>query len=217
MKRMKRLVAMLLAWTVMITVLPVSAYSGLAREGACPNHPVHDAGCGYVEGDESSPCLHICEKCVTPERLHELDSTLDEQIAALEEDYFGDGPAELTPEYQQALMSLYSSIATNGKMTVSLPESNTVETGITTEQTLPEGVKLVQDLKISVPEENITLTNGEGSAEDNVTLTFTLSQTVDYKVSFRLRVLEGSAMEDENYALANSRESGNDILKETKR
>lgn len=215
MKRMKRLVAMLLAWTVMITVLPVSAYSGLAREGACPNHPVHDAGCGYVEGDESSPCLHICEKCVTPERLHELDSTLDEQIAALEEDYFGDGPAELTPEYQQALMSLYSSIATNGKMTVSLPESNTVETGITTEQTLPEGVKLVQDLKISVPEENITLTNGEDSAEDNVTLTFTLSQTVDYKVSFRLRVLEGSAMEDENYALANSRESGNDILKET--
>ena len=208
MKGMKRIFAMLMALTVMLTVLPVSAYSGLALDGPCPNHPAHDAGCGYVEGE--SPCLHICEQCATPERLHELDSTLDEEIAALEEAYFGDGPAELTPEYQQALMSLYSTLSENGGMTVSLPKSNAAQTGITTEQTLPDGVVLDPELKINLPYgvEGVTVANGT-----DVTLRFGLNKAVDYEVSLRLRVLEGSAREGVNYALSGSTASGDDVLR----
>lgn len=210
MKKRKRLFAMLLALAMALTVLPVSAYSGLALDGPCPNHPVHDAGCGYVEGE--SPCLHICEKCATPERLHELDSTLDEEIAALEEAYFGDAPAELTPEYQEALMSLYATLSENGGMTVSLPARSQAQTGIATEQVLPEGAIFEPNLKISVPEP-ISVTNGTASAAGNVTLNFTLSKAVDYEVSFRLRVLEGSAREGVNYALSGSGESGSNVLK----
>lgn len=122
--------------------------------------------------------------------------------AECEDTYFENSPSESTGEYQQAMMSLYSTIENEGKMTFSMPgggvsggeagEGN--EDNMAAPQAIPAGTELKQDLKITVP-------NQVGTSNDrDVTLTFSLSEAVDYPVSFRLRTLEGSARAGENFA-----------------
>ena len=188
--RFRRFLALFVAVCTLMTGVPLTA---LAQEdpgtgGTCPNHVRHDESCGYVEGDETKPCLHVCESCATEERLLELDSTLDEQIEELASQYFGDGPAELTPEYQEALMKLYSSVQKNGMMTASLPGSDAAGEGTVEVEALEEGVEFDPEVKISVPGSFIHYTH-----DDETELTFKLSKAADYPVSFRVRTLGGSA------------------------
>lgn len=185
--KLKRLLALGMALCILLMAAPTAVPTSAFATSVCPNHPQHDATCGYVQGE--SPCLHVCEKCVTPERLRELNGTLDGQIKALEQQYFGDGPAKLTPEYQEALMSLYSMIQNGETMNFSLPGSNSLAAGAATElkTTIPPGAKLNQNLKITVPS-SATMTNGKA-----LSLTASISAKVNYDVTFRWRIVNGSA------------------------
>lgn len=193
--RFRRFLALFVAVCTFMTGVPLTA---LAQEdpgtgGTCPNHVRHDESCGYVEGDETKPCLHVCESCATEERLLELDSTLDEQIKELASQYFGDSPAELTPEYQEALMKLYSSVQKNGTMTASLPGSDAAGEGTVEVEALEEGVEFDPEVKIIAPEDILSTDDG------GIQLTFRLSKAADYPVSFRVRTLGASAKSGESF------------------
>lgn len=194
--RFRRFLALFVAVCTLMTGVPLTA---LAQEdpgtgGTCPNHVRHDESCGYVEGDETKPCLHVCESCATEERLLELDSTLDEQIEELASQYFGDGPAELTPEYQEALMKLYSSVQKNGTMTASLPGSDAAGEGTVEVEALEEGVEFDPEVEIMIPLYSVSnITN------KSVELNFRLSKAADYPVSFHMKTLGGSARVAESF------------------
>ena len=194
--RFRRFLALFVAVCTLMTGVPLTA---LAQEdpgtgGTCPNHVRHDESCGYVEGDETKPCLHVCESCATEERLLELDSTLDEQIEELASQFFGDGPTELTPEYQEALMKLYSSVQKNGTMTASLPGSDAAGEGTVEVEALEEGVEFDPEVEIMIPLYSVSnITN------KSVELNFRLSKAADYPVSFHMKTLGGSARVAESF------------------
>lgn len=193
--RFRRFLALFVAVCTFMTGVPMtaSAQEDLGTGGICPNHVQHDEKCGYVEGDESKPCLHVCKFCATEERLLELDNTLDEQIKELEAQYFGDGPTELTPEYQEALMKLYSSVQKNGTMTASLPGRDSAGEGTAEVNALEEGVGFDPEVKIVVPDDILITDDGD------VELTFELSKAADYPVSFRVKTLGASAKAGESF------------------
>ena len=63
MQKMKKVLAILLTLSMVLSYVPVPA---LAEENTCPHH-VHDGKCGYVKKVEGSPCGHVScsEACLT--------------------------------------------------------------------------------------------------------------------------------------------------------
>lgn len=60
----KRIVSLLMALAMSLTLLPTTAYAAedsgatVKTGGLCEHHTAHDEACGYVEGIEESPCTH---------------------------------------------------------------------------------------------------------------------------------------------------------------
>lgn len=61
MKKRKKVLAMLMVLTMVVSMLPMpgSILSADAETGLCPHHQMHDGSCGYVEAVEGSPCTHV--------------------------------------------------------------------------------------------------------------------------------------------------------------
>lgn len=51
--------ALLLSTCFLIPHLADVAMAFQSSETVCPAHPVHNGECGYVEGAEEQPCLHL--------------------------------------------------------------------------------------------------------------------------------------------------------------
>ena len=62
MKLKKRIAALLMAGTMICSAFPENVLavenSNQNRGGLCEHHTEHDAGCGYTEGSEATPCTH---------------------------------------------------------------------------------------------------------------------------------------------------------------
>ena len=68
----KRIVSLLMALAMSLTLLPTTAYAAedsgatVKTGGLCEHHTAHDEACGYVEGVAESPCTHEHgEECYT--------------------------------------------------------------------------------------------------------------------------------------------------------
>ena len=61
MKKRKKVLAMLMVLTMVVSMLPMpgSILSADAETGLCPHHQIHDGSCGYVEAVEGRPCMHV--------------------------------------------------------------------------------------------------------------------------------------------------------------
>lgn len=57
MKRKKKQLALLMAFVMIIGILPITAFA--ENSGICEHHTEHTAECGYIEAVEGSPCGHI--------------------------------------------------------------------------------------------------------------------------------------------------------------
>ena len=53
----KRALALCLSLAMLLGLLPTAAFAA-GTDGPCPNHPAHDADCGYIEAVEGTPCKH---------------------------------------------------------------------------------------------------------------------------------------------------------------
>ncbi len=64
MKKGNRVLSLLLAAVMVVSLLPVSAFAAVdPSTNLCEHHRAHDESCGYVEGAESAPCSYVCQDC----------------------------------------------------------------------------------------------------------------------------------------------------------
>lgn len=103
----KKLLASLLAVSMLVSLFPVSALALETEEpGLCPHHLEHTAECGFIapsEDNPGQPCAYVCRICLVQaliDALPDRDSITEDNRAAAEAQLAAiyEAKAELTDE-----------------------------------------------------------------------------------------------------------------------